>query len=64
MNPANVPVNSACQLVQPKTRPMLAAILASFLNYESRPTVRADRGSSLAVARRRNSKRHRNAARK
>jgi hypothetical protein len=32
MNAANVPVNSACQLVQPGTRPMLAASLASFLN--------------------------------
>jgi len=27
--PAKVPVNSACQLVQPSTRPMLAASLAS-----------------------------------
>jgi hypothetical protein len=31
-SPRNVPVSSACQLVQPSARPMLAASLASFLN--------------------------------
>jgi hypothetical protein len=33
--PVNVPMRSTRQLVQPSARPMLAANLASFLNYAS-----------------------------
>ena len=49
-SPRNVPVSSACELVQLSARPMLAASLASFLNQA------AAHGRGPAAFRRKDSK--------